>query len=149
MIEAVKKFLEKYISLIREEDWGTLYFKANSELRNIQVGELTQTLLNADIDPLEKLTTIPAHYLDNSSIETFHIPEGIRVISTQAFQFCSKLKQIYIPKSIRYIGEYAFYYSENLEDITYEGSPEEWKNIDKDWGWNDFTSPINMTYLNK
>ena len=149
MTKAIKEFLEKYGSLIKEEDWGTLYFKATSELRNIQVGELTQTLLNADIDPLEKLTAIPAHYLDSSSIESFHIPEGIRVISTQAFRFCSKLKQVYIPKSIRYIGEYAFYYSENLEDITYEGSPEEWNSIDKDWGWNDFIGLTNVTYLNK
>lgn len=149
MTEIVKEFLEKYTFLIEKEDWGTLYFKANSELRDIWIGELTQVLLNADLDPLEKLTTIPAHYLDGSSIETFHIPEGIRVISTKAFQFCSKLKQIYIPKSIRYIGEYAFYCSENLKDITYEGSPEEWKSIDKDWGWNDFIGLTNITYLNK
>lgn len=149
MTKAIKDFLEKYASLIKEEDWGTLYFKADSELRDIQVGELTQILLNVNIDPLEKLTTIPPHYLDSSSIETFCIPEGIHAISTQAFQFCSKLKQVYIPKSIKYIGEYAFYYSENLKDITYEESPEEWKSIDKDWGWNDFTGPINVTHLNK
>lgn len=149
MTKAIKEFLEKYASLIKEEDWGTLYFKADSELRNIQVGELTQILLSVNIDPLEKLTTIPPHYLDSSSIETFCIPEGIHAISTQAFQFCSKLKQVYIPKSIKYIGEYAFYYSENLKDITYEGSPEKWKSVDKGWGWNDFTGPINITYLNK
>lgn len=82
MTKAIKEFLEKYVPLIKEEDWGTLYFKADSELRNIQIGELTQILLNANIDPLEKLTTVPPHYLDRSSIETFCIPEGIHMIST-------------------------------------------------------------------
>ena len=62
MRSEVKNFIEKYIELVREEDFSQLYIKATKELGSY-VGELTRILLDIDIDPLDYLDYIPENFL--------------------------------------------------------------------------------------
>ena len=61
----VKKFIEKNIDLIEDNKWKEVYNEASEPLTFVGVGELTSTLLEADIDPLDYLGYIPSGYLCN------------------------------------------------------------------------------------
>ena len=58
------------------------------------------------------------------------LSNNLKVIEKYAFSY-SALSEITLPKSIQYIGDYAFAYSEILSSITYEGTKEEWENVQK------------------
>lgn len=64
-----------------------------------------------------------------SNIEKIVIFSGINIINSTSFQVCHSLREIYIPKTVTFIGESAFYDCMNLTDIYYEGTEEEWNNI--------------------
>lgn len=57
------------------------------------------------------------------------LPSGIEHIPAGAFSGCSSLKRITIPKSLKVILREAFDGCVNLEDIYYEGTMEEWKEV--------------------
>ena len=57
------------------------------------------------------------------------LPSGIERIPAGAFSGCSELRRITIPRKIKTIQEGAFAGCDNLEDVYYEGSREEWKNV--------------------
>ena len=52
-----------------------------------------------------------------------HLPDG------GAFAGCRNLKRITIPRRISYIGPGTFEGCDSLEDVYYEGTPEEWKKV--------------------
>lgn len=45
------------------------------------------------------------------------LPEGVREIRKQAFQYCSHLENIVIPKTVKEIGQYAFYSCHALKSV--------------------------------
>ena len=53
-----------------------------------------------------------------------------------AFSGCSSLTSITIPDSVTSIGSRAFDDCTSLTSITFNGTIEEWKNIEKGNGWN-------------
>ena len=57
------------------------------------------------------------------------LPSGIERIPAGAFSGCSGLRRITIPRKIKTIQEGAFAGCDNLEDVYYEGTREEWKNV--------------------
>lgn len=64
-----------------------------------------------------------------TSLQSIEIPSGITSIGTRAFDGCTGLKSITIPKSITYIGYYAFDGCTGLTSAVYEGTEEEWANV--------------------
>lgn len=57
------------------------------------------------------------------------LPSGLERIPGGAFSGCSGLRRITIPRKVKSIQEGAFAGCDNLEDVYYEGTREEWKNV--------------------
>ena len=49
---------------------------------------------------------------------------------------CTNLERIVISDTVEYIGFFAFNGCDNLEVIEFEGTVEQWKNMQKDISWN-------------
>ena len=63
-----------------------------------------------------KLISVP------SSLDSYEIREGTKVIGDGAFYWCESLKSITIPDSVTSIGDDAFYRCESIESITIPNS---------------------------
>ena len=68
-------------------------------------------------------------FLQCRRLKSVNIPDGVTRIGWSAFEQCKALKSINIPKNVKKIGEKAFYES-GLEYVFYEGTEEEWNQID-------------------
>lgn len=125
----IKRFIEKNIASIEAEDWERVYEKALPELTAPQIGDFTQALLEADINPLESTTIIPNYYLYASTIQSLNIPDNIKIISECAFQYCRKLVEVHLPKDLTEIKPQAFASCIKLKDFYYPGTKEEWEEV--------------------
>ena len=78
----------------------------------------------------DSLKIIEAHAFHNcTELTDIVIPDDVTDIKQGAFFGCASLASITIPHSINSIAPDAFYYCLGLDDIYYDGSPEEWANI--------------------
>lgn len=111
----IKKFIEENISLIEEDRYEELYDEADS---CIDIHSLTETLLEADIDPLQKLTYVPSHYLCETDIFSFSVPAHITEIKNGAFWQCENLNKVSLPEGLKKIGDSAFCECHNLWQVT-------------------------------
>lgn len=71
---------------------------------------------------------------------TISMPEGVETIEEKAFAYCAALESITLPSTIKYIGASAFSDCELLLDINFEGTMEQWNDVEKDHLWNTRTS---------
>ena len=67
----------------------------------------------------------------SSSVLNGHLvlDSSVKTISSQCFMSCTNLKSVTIPKNVTSISGAAFAYCSNLMDINYEGTRQEWSNI--------------------
>lgn len=73
---------------------------------------------------------ISAHaFAAKETVTDVILQSNIEKICKGAFAGCKNLKRITIPKKVRNILEGTFKDCDSLEDVYYEGSEEEWKNI--------------------
>lgn len=157
MRDLTKVFIEQYINLITENKFEDLYKIAHREYLVIE--DLTNSLLQADINPLYHMTYIPRDfsYKSSKSIDGFIIPnnivgiherafyetdlteiiipEGVQSIYTLAFARCKELLFVTIPNSIEFIDRAVFTGCESLVEIRYNGTIEEWNKIDRHNKW--------------
>ena len=123
MTNEIKEFIEENIDLIDRGEFEELYNLLNSsaitpsKLKRLN-GNLTKTLLGAGIDPAEYMKEIPPHYLENTSLRSYTIPDSVTKISNHAFERCTSLTSIIIPGSVTSIGSNAFSYCSNLTTVT-------------------------------
>ena len=120
MIDEIKNIIKNNINLINQNDkksWEQVYKKAYA-----YEGELTQTLLEADIDPAEILGYIPNAYLYNSTIDYYKIPDNVISIGYAAFAGCKNLKHITIPESVESIDDGVFANCKQLTEIIFKGT---------------------------
>ena len=141
---------------IQTENFGKFYSDTTYPYDQVVFGEATQLLIQAGIDPLKTLNEVPDNYLmGNWNLLEITIPDNINVIGESAFaeceylnkvilpkelveirdnafNTCSSLNSIVLPKSLRKIGINNFYFCENLNTVVYEGTKEEFKNIEID-----------------
>lgn len=71
----LKKFIESYIDWIELGKFNVVYTDARYNIEC--VGELTDTLLKINVNPLDHIEYIPAFYLDGSVQPEFIVPENI------------------------------------------------------------------------
>ncbi len=64
------------------------------------------------------------------------LDDGLEKISSYAFYDCDGIKNAYIPQTVSEIGAYAFYDCDGLESISYGGTCDEWRAVQKGDGWN-------------
>ena len=70
-----------------------------------------------------------------SSLTSITIPNSVISIGTSAFYCCYDLTSITIPNSVTSIGDLAFYNCTNLSAFTFDGTAEEWEQVEKDYNW--------------
>ena len=77
-------------------------------------------------------------------LKSFKIPSVITEIGETAFGYCYELKSVTIPPSVVKIGESAFEECDELSHIYYEGTYEQWLNIDvhDEWLYNTFNVTV-------
>ncbi|MBO5712296.1 MAG: leucine-rich repeat domain-containing protein [Acholeplasmatales bacterium] len=103
----------------KELDWEELYYTAEMELEDYEIGELGTLFRKAH--PEFYLDRIPQNFLHSSPIEHFNIPKRHDLEGIYARAFCnSALKEIIIPHNIKKIGASAFESCLNLEKVIFE-----------------------------
>ena len=118
----VKQLLKDYRNDINNKNFKKIYDEAAEfEADGKVVGNFTQTLLKAGVDPLaldENLKCIPQNYLYNSMIDKFTVPSKVKFIGENAF-LNSDLKEISFEQSSKldFIKDWAFYACSYLESI--------------------------------
>ena len=65
----------------------------------------------------------------NDTITEIILPPTVTSIPEGAFSDCKSLRNIMIPKAVKIIREGTFVNCESLENVYYEGTPEEWSQI--------------------
>ena len=157
MRDLTKVFIEQYISLITENKFEDLYRIALRE--HVAIEDLTNSLLQADINPLEHMSYVPQYFFYGStkSIDGFIIPnnivairecafyetdlteivipEGIQSIYTRAFARCKNLLFVTLPHSTEFIDRSIFTGCDSLAEVRYNGTLEEWNKIDRHDKW--------------
>lgn len=149
------RFLSENINLIENNDFDSLY---NSLWAGIKPEDLTDVLLQSNIDFLSYMTKIPEACFWGVNIESIRIPgnietierkafalcrvhkvyieEGVKEISNHVFTLCHELSDMNIPKSITYIGFQPFSGSIELTKINFRGTKKEFDDIEKHDEWN-------------
>ena len=87
----------------------------------------------------DSVTSINYAFYNCSSLTNITIPDSVTSIGYRAFYECESLTSITIPDSVTSIDDYAFYECESLTDINFNGSKEQWNNIEKHYAWNSGT----------
>ena len=70
-----------------------------------------------------------AAFYNCSSLSSVKFPNSVKSIGKSAFYCCKNLTSIIIPNSVTSIGGSAFRDCANIEDVYYQGSKEQWKEI--------------------
>ena len=104
-----------------------IYIGEYAFANNFNLGKL---VLNANIKEISPFLCY------KTSIKELIIPSTVLKIGNSAFSQCNKLKTITLPNSIKYIGNTIFYECSSLETINFDGTIDEWNNIEKDEEWN-------------
>lgn len=115
-----------------KESWEKFY-EFNALSNDKLFSQMNKILLDSGVNPLLKLDRIPAGFFFSweGGLDQYEIPYNIKSIGSSAFQ-SSGLKRIRIPKTIQYIESFAFYDCYPNLKVFYEGSAEDWKNIEKE-----------------
>ena len=71
-----------------------------------------------------------------TSLERIEIPNSVISIGIRAFDSCTSLTSVVIPDSVAIIGNAAFFDCTSLTSINYEGTVEQWGEINKGDSWN-------------
>lgn len=142
IIEFEEEINNKAFDIIYD-DTDSMYLKA----------AFTALLLKNNINPLVYMNKMPSFFAYELGIKEFVIPNNITNISygafegcddltniiipgsitsidSDAFKDCISLTNINIPKSVKTISYDAFNGCSNLTDVYYEGSKEDWENIE-------------------
>ena len=94
------------------------------------------------------LTTIGANSFYNcQSLESIEIPEGVTSLGPSTFNACSNLISVTIPESVTKVGRQAFFNCTSLAEIIFNGTPEQWNNIEFEDG-NDKLKNATITFKN-
>ena len=85
--------------------------------------------------------TVPAgvkkieDFCANESLVSVKLPDGLKEIGDSAFEECNALESITLPASVTKIGEDALSCCESLKQVRYEGTTDEWEEVEQGEGW--------------
>ena len=75
-----------------------------------------------------------------SNLVIVDMKSGVTSIGNYAFNNCYKLEKVYLPSCLESIGENAFRNCELLTDLFFNGTQQQWGNVTKATGWNNYVS---------
>jgi hypothetical protein len=79
------------------------------------------------------------------SLKSIIIGNSVTRIDDCAIYECSSLKSVIIGNSVTSIGEEAFGHCPLLRSVTFNGTIEQWGNVDLAFGWNDYVELVHCT----
>lgn len=132
---SLKNFIEENIELIENGEFEVIYSDLDADFRYTLIGDFTEALIKAGIDPAKYMKEIPPHYLGGTSLRSYTIPNNITAIGEYAFSGYNGLTGVVIPSTVTSIGAYTFRYCHELRSITYLGTVDQWKEVKKLPGW--------------
>ena len=135
MKKSLKNFIEENIELIENGEFEVIYSDLDADFRYTLIGDFTEALIKAGIDPAKYMKEIPPHYLGGTSLRSYTIPNNITAIGEYAFSGYNGLTEVVIPSTVTSIGAYTFRYCHELRSITYLGTVDQWKGVKKLPGW--------------
>ena len=147
MNDKVKQFIEENIKLIEMNNWEEVYQKAGNKFTDIEFGEFTKILLDADIHPEYRLSKLPSCFLCATDISKFEIPDSITSIGDGAFWNCDSLTSVTIGNGVSSVGERSFYNCYKLTSV-YITDIAAWCNIDFGNGYSNPLYYAKNIYLN-
>ena len=107
--------------------WDSFFHCSN--LNNISVDSRNKCFTSEDGVLYNKNKTSIICYPAGKENSFFVVPNTVTTITDGAFIEASNIKCLFIPKSVTMIEGYAFDYCNNLNEVYYEGTPDEWNNI--------------------
>lgn len=120
MNDRIASIIEKNVDLIETNDFDRLYDSVDEILRP----HLTQSLLDAHIDPLEYMNVIWPYMYTQTTVRTVNIPSNIVQIGRHAFSICSDLTSVIFEEGLRSVGYNSFAQCKNLSNVTFPDSLE-------------------------
>ena len=145
MTKELKQFIKDNIKLIELDQYYELYCKLNNTFKyeaTSRTKELTEFLIDCNVNPLEYMPTLPQGYLCRSDLlDHIVIPENIDLVGraafmdsglksvsfsdrskcthiiAYAFQSCQKLETVILPAFCTHIGTSAFRDCYYLQDV--------------------------------
>ena len=87
----------------------------------------------------DSVTRIGEGAFDGTGLTSVTIPVSLTRIGKGAFADCSGLKSVTIPNSVTEIEKRAFSHCSGLKSINFQGTREQWKNVNKGDDWDEDT----------
>ena len=157
----LREFLQNNSTLVKTFKFKELYDAARQWFHTQYnfIDELTRMFMNANVNPLKFMTSVPAFYLNEApDVETIQIPdniktvemfgfdscqdltsvflaEGVEKIMDYGFVDCAALEQIVLPKTLKSLGDECFAGCTKLTTLNYTGTMDEWKKISQVGSW--------------
>ena len=155
----IEKFFSTQVNNINNNNWEKFYNDLHQfddeqyKLSNYLTPIITEILYKVGINPLLHMKSVPKNFLNGSNITSFTIPDNIETIDKYAFYYCDyltsiklsnnlgsieesafesckSLNKITFPASLQTIKPSVFNNCYKLKDIYYNGTKEEWNNIE-------------------
>ena len=133
------------IAIPENVSWIRESFFHCSNLNNISVDSRNKCFTSEDGVLYNKNKTSIICYPAGKENSFFVIPKTVTTIARDSFIEASNIKCLFIPKSVTMIEVYAFDYCNNLNEVYYEGTPDEWNNIRIDTYYNSNTELLSST----
>ena len=111
---------------------GSFAFRENSNLANITI-------------PNSVISIGTGAFYGCSGLTSVAIPDSVITIGDGAFYECKGLTSVSIPSSVTSIGMSVLRYCNNLKEIKFNGTKEQWGNINKGSNWNLATGNYTIT----
>ena len=84
-----------------------------------------------DITLPEKMTSIGRNAFSSCSMTSFTVPQGIKRLEYGLLDGCSSMTEVRIPESVTTIDIWVFNDCSSLTDVYYEGSSQQWSQVEK------------------
>lgn len=122
--EQAFKFIKLHKELVEESNFEELYEQFDDITDNISdTHYLTDIFIEAGIDPLKYVDTVPIAYLYKTDLDLkeINVPDNIKYIYKYAFEE-AKLRKVTIPKTVIKIAKSAFSDNPSLTEINVRGT---------------------------
>ncbi len=110
------------------DEFGVLFNKDKTNLLQYPSG----SSMKSYIIPDSVITISSSSFAYSQNLENITIGKNMTAISGSSITYCEKLRSVIIPKGITEIGNTAFGLSYRLSNIFYEGTKQQWDEIDID-----------------
>ena len=149
--DKVKELIEFYSTEINHNLWEALYevFLSIQDLDYQYIGEFTECMIKAGINPLEYLDDIPSAYLYATNVQKAVIDDPIKTVKSWAYSNCTHLNYVFLSDSVEYVDDNAFaycgkiakvvimnpstyiesfaFYDSEIDTVIFNGTKEEWE----------------------